>query len=236
MLVDTALERAEGELSSAVSQPPGSYAVTSGRRARVNLLPPTSYLLLPPTSYLLLPPTSHLLPPTSLPTTTSVSGIFCPRAQERTAEAVLTGGFLFRQRYQYHSNAEGEASRSSKKRRRGEEGDGEGGGVAEEAEEESADDEEVRSAPKLNMTVERSLVLSHTRGVMSKEQYDMCLNAAQQAGVYTTAFNRHVMKRTTAALDEPVGSSTPALAEPSGHDSITQLLHDAKRKSEAVAN
>lgn len=137
--------------------------------------------------------------------------------EEREAEAVVTVGFMFRQRYQYFEAHEDNASPNACAG-----ATGEGGG------EHVDEDEGVNSSGALpKMSVEHQLLLSHAHGVLSHKQYELCLHAAQQAGVCSSAFCRHAMERSTVCSAKLVGG-----ASGSGGDAISALLDEAKRRAE----
>jgi len=121
-----------------------------------------------------------------------------PTAQEELeARTVVSLGYMFRTCYQYDEGDEGA------------EGE-EGGGNGDEWE-----------PPK--HTIERELLLSHVRGVLSQEEYALCLHAAQQAGICVSAFCRQVMERSTNCEAKlPSGRVTRDQDE-----AITQLLKES---------
>tara|TARA_B110001452_G_C15090969_1_gene380651 strand:- start:100 stop:825 length:726 start_codon:yes stop_codon:yes gene_type:complete len=63
---------------------------------------------------------------------------------------------------------------------------------------------ELRQRADQPQTMERRLLLSHVRGRISQEHYDLCLRAAQEAGVCLAAFYRRVLQRATSELPAEV--------------------------------
>jgi len=115
--------------------------------------------------------------------------------EEQKAEAVVTAGYLFRQRYQYDGAvaAAAEATGARGGAADGSAADGCDDGMCGDSASPSAE------APLPGMVVERQLLLSHVRGVIRQEQYEMCLHAVQQASACAGAFCRHAVRRTTAS-------------------------------------
>ena len=89
------------------------------------------------------------------------------------------------------------------------------------------DGEDGKAAPLPKMSIERQLLLSHARGVVTQEQFELCLHAAQQAGVCTTVFCRQAMQRSTTRAVEP--ARAPSGGE--GDGAISRLLDEAKHRA-----
>lgn len=88
--------------------------------------------------------------------------------------------------------------------------------------------EQAKEAPPLpEFSTERHLLLSHVRGVMNEEEYQLCLGAAQNAGACVTAFAREVMQRSKSNDVRHSGNVSDAqdLA-------ITKLLEESRSRVE----